>query len=202
MALNSSAASDRCRQREGDHRHVESDVAQARHAASSREPARPAPAPPATPAATPTSAAGEREHERFGEQLRSQPRPRGAEGGAHRHLLPSPERSRQQQVADVGARDQQHEADGAEQQQQRPLGVADQRVAQRLGVVLRAAILLGILSARTRVDSVSSSDTAAAIVWPGRSRPSANVHPPLRCAGAVGGTVSGTITSVGEFGGK
>ena len=52
------------------------------------------------------------------------------------------------------------------------------------------------------VDSVSSSDTTAAIDCPGRNRPSANVQPFLRCAGAVCGTGSGNTTSVGEFGGK
>jgi hypothetical protein len=40
------------------------------------------------------------------------------------------ERAREQQVADIHACDQQHEANRAEQQQQRALRVANQRVAQ------------------------------------------------------------------------
>ena len=40
------------------------------------------------------------------------------------------ERSSQQQVADIGAGDQQHERDRGQQQQQRPLGIADERIAQ------------------------------------------------------------------------
>ena len=40
-------------------------------------------------------------------------------------------RARQQQVGDVRARDQQHEADGAEQHEQGAAGVADDLVLQR-----------------------------------------------------------------------
>ena len=87
-------------------------------------------------------AAGKREHEALGQDLRDQPSASGAERQAHRHFLLARERSREQQVADVGARDEQHEADRREQDDQRPLGVADQRVAQRHRVVARALILL------------------------------------------------------------
>ena len=48
-----------------------------------------------------------------------------------RELAASRGRSRQHQVGDVGARDEQHEADGAEQHQQRAADVADEILAQR-----------------------------------------------------------------------
>ena len=55
----------------------------------------------------------------------------GAERGADRELLAAAHRARQDQVADVGARDQQHQRHGAEQHQQRGPHVADDQLMQR-----------------------------------------------------------------------
>ena len=67
----------------------------------------------------PEHAAGEREDDAFGQQLPDDAAARSADGGADRDLAPAAGRAHQQQVGDVGARDQQHEADGAAVDQQR-----------------------------------------------------------------------------------
>ena len=55
----------------------------------------------------------------FDQQLRHQAAPRGTDGEAHRHFTLARAGPRQQQVREVGARDQQHEAGRAEQHRQR-----------------------------------------------------------------------------------
>ena len=67
-----------------------------------------------------------REHERLGQALPDQSGGAGTERQAHRHLAAPSRRAREQQVRDVGARDEQHSRDRAEQYQQRRL--------RRLGV--------------------------------------------------------------------
>ena len=57
--------------------------------------------------------------------------PAGAERAPDRKLPASRSRAREQQVRDVDARDEQHEADGAEQHQQCGPHVADEVLAQR-----------------------------------------------------------------------
>ena len=80
----------------------------------------------------PGGAAGQREHHAFRQQLAHQAPAPGAEGGAHRDFARSRRRAREQQVRDVDARDQQHEADRAEQDPERPLIGLRHRVQQRL----------------------------------------------------------------------
>ena len=55
----------------------------------------------------------------------------GAERGAHGELALPRRRPRQQQVGDVGARDQQHEGHGAGQDEERRTHVTGQLIAQR-----------------------------------------------------------------------
>ena len=71
-------------------------------------------------------AAGDREHEALGERLADQPAASGAERQPHRDLLLPRRRAAQQQVGDVRARDQQHEADHGHQHEER-------RAARRSG---------------------------------------------------------------------
>ena len=71
------------------------------------------------------------EHEALGQQLPDDARAPGAEDGAQGELALPRHRARQQQVRDVGARDEQDEPHGAEQHVERGLHVPRQRVAQR-----------------------------------------------------------------------
>ena len=64
----------------------------------------------------PERARDEREQQALGQQLAHQPAARGAERQAHRDLALADRGARQQQVRDVGARDQQHQPDDAQQQ--------------------------------------------------------------------------------------
>ena len=64
-------------------------------------------------------AAGQRERQRFGEQLRDQPRAVGAQRGAHRKLVQAAGAARQKQNRDVRAADRQQHSHGAEEQEQR-----------------------------------------------------------------------------------
>src|SRR4029453_6501140 len=57
-------------------------------------------------------------------------------------LVLTSERAREQQVADVGTRDQQDETDGSEQQEERPPHVADQRGAQGQRLLVRSLVLV------------------------------------------------------------
>src|SRR5687767_15556289 len=68
--------------------------------------------------------------------------PAGAERRSHRHFLTPRERSRQQQVADVDARDQQDERYRRQQQEERPLGVADERSEEHTSELQSLAYLV------------------------------------------------------------
>ena len=63
----------------------------------------------------PGDAAGEREQHALDQRLRDDLPPRRADRQAHRGLAAARDRAREQQVGDVGARDQQHEPAHAEQ---------------------------------------------------------------------------------------
>ncbi len=69
-----------------------------------------------------------------------------AERRADRDLLAASERAREEQVADVGARDQQHERDRGEQHHQRHADVADDQLLQRDDGGAPAGVLLRILA--------------------------------------------------------
>ena len=67
-------------------------------------------------------------------------RPRdAADRGADRDLAPPPGRAHEQQVRDVGAGDQQHEADGADEHEQR-VGRTLRTSTSRIGCTLNAGL--------------------------------------------------------------
>ena len=71
-------------------------------------------------------AAEQREHQVLGQHLTHQPAAAGAERRTHGQLLLAMAAAREQQVGDVGARDQQHQRHGAEQDHhRRPRHAAD-----------------------------------------------------------------------------
>ena len=65
------------------------------------------------------------------DELPDQPQPARAERRAQRHLVLPGGRAREQQVRDVGARDEQHERHRAEERQERRPRVLDDVVLQR-----------------------------------------------------------------------
>ena len=80
----------------------------------------------------PEDGAQSREHEALAEQLPRQPGARGAERQAYAQLVAPRRRAREQQVGDVGAGDEQHEADDDHQRGERPLiASAQSRAAGR-----------------------------------------------------------------------
>ncbi len=86
----------------------------------------------------PGQAAAGRQHEALGRELPQEPRAAGAERAAHRHLALARGRAREEQVRDVRARDQQHEADRHEQRHERPPRVLDDVVLERHDADLHA----------------------------------------------------------------
>jgi hypothetical protein len=77
-------------------------------------------------------ASGSREHEAFGQQLSNDP-----SSAIHRwqpewQSRDDARRARQQQVCDIGACDEQHEADRARHDEQQRLHVSDKGLAKRL----------------------------------------------------------------------
>ena len=129
------------------------------------------------------------------------PRPAPSASRIGQLLLPR-QRSRQQQVADVRARDEQDEADGRDQQQQRLLGVADDGVPHRLREVQRAAILLRELALellrQRRELGLGPLEGHVRAAGARRRRSSRTCARPARWPG----TRCGTITSVCSAGGK
>ena len=75
--------------------------------------------------------AGGREHEAFGQQLADDPPSARAERGAHGELARAARAAGQQEVGDVGARDEQHAGDGAQPGEQAQPHILDQRVGVR-----------------------------------------------------------------------
>ena len=76
-------------------------------------------------------AAGERQQQRFGEQLAGDPAEPRAERVARRQLLHARARAHEHQVRDVHGADQQHEHDAAPEQVQRAAQVLHEEVLQR-----------------------------------------------------------------------
>ena len=118
-------------------------------------------------------AAGEAEHQRFDEQLLQHAAAPGAERGADRDLLAAAERAREQQVADVGAGDQQHEADGGEQHHQRRADVADDVVLQRTSASRPSRRWPAGYACSSRFAITSSCDRASSARMPGFRRATA-----------------------------
>ena len=79
----------------------------------------------------PEQRGGQREHEALGQELADDPRPPGAERRANGQLARPRRAAREQQVGEIAARDQQHEADRAEHHEEpRPI-VSDDIVRHR-----------------------------------------------------------------------
>ena len=73
----------------------------------------------------------EREHQAFGEELRSEIDSRGAHGRAHGEFLAASDRAREEQIGDVGAGDKQNEADCTEQNEKQRANFADDAFTKR-----------------------------------------------------------------------
>jgi hypothetical protein len=91
-------------------------------------------------------------HEAFGHQLTDDSSCPGAERTAHGHLALTRLGTREQQIGDVRARDQQQKADGAEKQPDRPADGADDFLTQRQhhGVELHLARVQSAVRPRLR----------------------------------------------------
>ncbi len=74
-------------------------------------------------------AARERQHHALRQQRAGDPAAAGAERGTHGELLMAPFRAHQEQVRDVAAGDEQHDADGCQQNPENLSDVADHVVA-------------------------------------------------------------------------
>ena len=120
--------------------------------------------------------------------MRPRPAPMAARIG---DLAPAAGGADEQQVGDVGAGDQQHEADGADQHEQRRAHVADERLAQRLDA--EAAVLArapwGTSAVYSSAESCSRA-LACSSVTPGSSRPATGSSAPDRSCSDRAGTAS------------
>ena len=87
----------------------------------------------------------QREQQVLGDQLREQAQSSRAKRDPQRHLVAPVHAANEQQVRDVGARDQQQHAHRPEQQLERPPRVADQRITQGDRRILRGLIRRGRL---------------------------------------------------------
>ena len=94
-----------------------------------------------------------------------------AERGAHRHLAPARRAAREQQVRDVGARDQQHRGDRAEQHDQRRAGSRSTSTSWNGRHERRRARRCAGSPRRSAPAIADSSACAAGSATPGRSRP-------------------------------
>ena len=92
--------------------------------------------------AKPEQPAGDRQQQAFGQQVSRQPPAGGAERQPHGELALPRRRSRQHQVGEVRAGDEQHERDGAEQNHRRRPDVLQERRRPRRGREPPALILL------------------------------------------------------------
>ena len=102
-------------------------------------------------------AAEQRQPDALGQQLAHDPKPARAHRGAHGHLALTRERSRQQQVRDIRARDQQHDPDRRQQHCQRRAHVAHHLLEQRHDRERQSAVgrvLLRMLLPQPRGDQI------------------------------------------------
>ena len=116
-------------------------------------------------------AAGKAEDDRLGQQLPEQPAAAGPHRHADRELTLTRRRTRQQQVGDVRAGDQQHQADRTEQHEERPLHVTDDHVAQRSGGKRKAGVRVRKGALQPAADASASRLPPARRSTPGRARP-------------------------------
>ena len=116
-------------------------------------------------------ATNQRQHDALGHQLPHDAQASRPERRADRELAHPKRRTRQQQVGDVGAANQQHESDDTqEQHRSEPQIGADDRIVQPLERDAPAFVRLREL-ARQAVGDSSRSASAASIDTPGFSRP-------------------------------
>ena len=101
----------------------------------------------------------------------------GAERGAHGHLRLARERARQQQIRDVGARDEQHEADRADEHDERASDVADHLLVERHDAERQPAV--------GRIDLRVDRAAAARSARPSRPAPRRHAHAALQLADDV-----------------
>ena len=94
----------------------------------------------------------------------------GAEGDADRDFLLTIDRAREQQVGDIGARDQEHERDGARQHQQRRPDVLHELILRRASPARGRSCWTRETPPRAAARSVSISTRACSSVTPGFSR--------------------------------
>ena len=102
-------------------------------------------------------AAEQRRDQRLDQELDAQRLLVGPQRGAQRELVLAPRETRQRQVGDVGARDQQHERRGAEQDEERRPSAARELGAQRRhrhGEALRLVVGVGVLLVQARGDAL------------------------------------------------
>ena len=95
----------------------------------------------------PTGCRDDREDDPFRHQLPDEPHPAGADRHADRHFLLTRQRPHEQQVADVGAGDEQHGDDHAERDgegRQHRTGIVEGRLPQRIQLDAAAAVCLRI----------------------------------------------------------
>ena len=79
----------------------------------------------------PQHAAGKRQDDALGQQLAHDAASARADRSAHSNLAAPPGRAHEQQVGDVRAGDQEHEAHGADEDQQRRADVGHERLTHR-----------------------------------------------------------------------
>ncbi len=137
------------REREQHHARVDRDLVGARHLAGQQ---RRGGGKRGASEQEPDDPAGDRQRQRFDDELLEHAAAAGAERRTNRQLLAPAERSGEQQVADVGARDQQHEDDRAQQHAQRRSHLADDQLLQRNDGRTPAGVLLRILTLQLQRD--------------------------------------------------
>ena len=79
----------------------------------------------------PESGADEGEQQTFGQELRGKIGTRGAEGRAYGKFLAARDGTREEQVGDVGAGDEEYEADGTEQNEEQGTNFTNDAIAER-----------------------------------------------------------------------
>ena len=98
-------------------------------------------------------AGGERQHHALGEELADQAAASGADRRAHDDLAAARRGARQQQIGDVGAGDEQHEAHRAEQHEQRLPRRADDGLMERRDAHALVAVAARVLGGQPGGDA-------------------------------------------------
>ena len=121
------------------------------------------------------------ERQRLGEQLADDPPATRAERRADRHLAPPHCSSREQQIRDIGARDEQHHADRGEEDEKPGLVIPHQHATQRHRAHRPIAVRVGVLRGEARGDRASSAFACSRLV-PARRWPMPRMNEAPRCS--------------------